>query len=1220
MTKLDDCNFTKIDNYKFSHEIKISFFIAIFGILVKIFFSYIGLIEYSFDSLVLSIWQLGTMSSIFSFASVMLLSTHRQNAAKLIWLLSGVVCFIYVYFMVKDNDAVKKITIILLTLGIVSFFLLMYTGFYDLNHTIRTQAKEKLFLVLIIAIVSVYGVGIVSISSSLSPRVYDAILYKFDASLGFSASVILSKYIADNPNLLNFIIYPVYLALPLGMGLQYVQQMQSKEPPKTYLLLFWFSSIFIVCLLAYLLLPAMGPKYLFGNYFPHNMPPLDNIISIPVVNQATFPRNAFPSMHFGWAFTMWLNAILMKGKWQARFFFIIGILTIIATLGLGEHYLIDLIVAVPFSYALQGIFLRGLPIENVHRWKCILIGLSLWLFWVVTLRLSLDIYTKNNYLSWISVIFTIAVSSLYYRRMIKAQDEHFSSVSNMPIAKANLQENNNLKPIFYLFILSGFSGLIYEVVFSKELALIFGSSSIATYTVLATYMGGMALGAGLGGWIKTHRPLLGYISCELFIGVYCIITPLLFKLIQSLYVSLASGVSPDAGVLTFYRLALGAILLLPPTIVMGATMPLLLAHCREKQGQLHLAVANLYAANTIGAAFGALLAGYFIIPKFGISLSTAFAAAINFFVAFIGIQLFKRHEKRAHYLNTKDVYIDTQLPVNRLKGVQALTVLFFGGVITLALEVKYMFLLAVVAGNSSYAFSLMLFTFLLGLAAGSILIKPWLKSPNILALLEFSLAAVILLGVFSWQSIPAYFASFANYPSAQAFGAREFIRGLVCFCAMFPPALLIGAIYPVAMNCVATAFPNHPIVALGLANSLNTSGNIVGVLLTSFVLIPALGVLLSIKILACLAFTLAIMLSVSFIKNSNKLNIIFALIVVVVFYIQPKSFNYTELASGANVYFSALNWGESIDHAESIDGGLTTVVLNKNQQVKTLLTNGKFQGNNALKGEMQAQTGFALAPLLHTDARERALVIGYGTGATSRVLNETGFKNLDIVDLSSDIVRLANQHFPAINQHVTEKKGVATYITDGRNYLLLTDKSYDLIGLEITSIWFAGAASLYNQEFYALAKRKLKSDGVLQQWVQLHHTQLNDLLSVLASVRSEFKYVWLYEIGGQGIIVATNNHDRSPKKSYADLISQTSGLKEVLKIYDRPVNELAQKILLEPEGLDRFLLKVSSGDPEAWVSTDDNLYLEYETPKGNVLDGAQSLANNLEMIKKFSAK
>ena len=1217
MTDMVKKNFIEIKSSMLSREVKIAFGITMFGLLLKVFLSSIGLIEYSLNSLVFSFFKLPTLSSILSFASVMVLCTKNEKLGRCIWGGSGLICLLALMIFTPDfiKNADKNTTIIVFTQGLLSFFFLIYRSFTGESVLSRQHAREKCFLIFLLTIVSIYGFGVVSITSALSPLVYDAILYQFDGSLGFSASAILSSLVQDYPLFLNWVIKPIYLMLPLGMGLQYVQQMQSKEPAKVYLLLFWFSSMFIVCLFSYLLLPATGPKYIFGNLFPNNMPKLTDIMDVPLVNPATYPRNAFPSMHFGWAFAMWLNAMLMKGKLQTKFFLVITILTALATLSLGEHYLIDLIVAVPFTYALQGIFLRGLPFNHTARWQCILVGTALWLAWVVALRIGIELFIGLPWLSWSAVLFSLVFSTFYYRKMAKAQEEWFNSPAAIEISVKADKINSNLKPIYFMFILSGFSGLIYEVVFSKELALIFGSSSIATYTVLATYMGGMTLGAALGGMFNPKRPLMAYIACEMLIGVYCIITPFLFKFIQEIYLHLATGLPPDASVLIFYRLALGCILLLPPTLLMGATMPLLLAYCREKRGQINMAVANPYAANTIGAALGALLAGYYILPAMGITLSTAIAAAINFAVAFMALQIFKKNNGPIE----QEIDFGIQrAPISSYAGVESLIVLFLGGMITLALEVKYMFLLAVVAGNSTYAFSLMLFTFLLGLAAGSILIKPWIKQHNLLAILEFSLAAVILLGIFNWESMPAYFASFANYPSAKEFGAREFIRGLVCFCAMFPPALIIGAIYPVAMAQVASAFPKNPVRALGLANALNTSGNIIGVLCASFIMLPAFGVLYSIQILAAVAFMLGLMLCLK--RRVHFINIALMVLVLGIFYIQPKSFDYSALASGANVYFAPQNEGKVIDYAESIDGGLTTVIFNKEHSVKILLTNGKFQGNNALKGEMQAQTGFALAPLLHTDARERALVIGYGTGATSRVLNETGFKNLDIVDLSSDIVRLANQHFFTINQRVTEKKGIATYITDGRNYLLLTDKSYDLIGLEITSIWFAGAASLYNQEFYALAKRKLKLDGVLQQWVQLHHTKLNDLLSVLASVRSEFKYVWLYEIGGQGIIVATNDYDRRPEQRYADLISNTSGLKEVLKIYDRPVNELSQKILLEPESLDRFLLKVSSGDPEAWVSTDDNLYLEYETPKGNVLDGAKSLASNLEMIKKFSAK
>ena len=174
--------------------------------------------------------------------------------------------------------------------------------------------------------------------------------------------------------------------------------------------------------------------------------------------------------------------------------------------------------------------------------------------------------------------------------------------------------------------------------------------------------------------------------------------------------------------------------------------------------------------------------------------------------------------------------------------------------------------------------------------------------------------------------------------------------------------------------------------------------------------------------------------------------------------------------------------GKVIDHAESAEGGLTTVTQSADGLL-TLLTNGKFQGNNSEQGEMIAQKSIALIPLLHTAQRDTALVIGYGTGMTPRVIHENEFRSLDIAELSEDMVRLADRHFENINHAVTSQPGVNTYYTDGRNFLLTQSKEYDLISIEISSIWFAGAANLYNKEFYELVARRLTDEGVLQQWV-----------------------------------------------------------------------------------------------------------------------------------------
>jgi spermidine synthase len=301
--------------------------------------------------------------------------------------------------------------------------------------------------------------------------------------------------------------------------------------------------------------------------------------------------------------------------------------------------------------------------------------------------------------------------------------------------------------------------------------------------------------------------------------------------------------------------------------------------------------------------------------------------------------------------------------------------------------------------------------------------------------------------------------------------------------------------------------------------------------------------------------------------------------------------DYETLSSGANVYFSAQMWGKVVDHAESIDGGLTTVTRRETPPpaINTLLTNGKFQGNDAMGGEMQAQIGFALAPLLHQDQRGQALVIGYGTGATARVFHEAGFERVDIAELSGDVVRMADRHFSAVNASVSTRPGVKMHVTDGRNLLLLSDKQYDVVSIEISSIWFAGAASLYNKEFYELVRSRLAPGGVLQQWVQLHRLTPLDILSIIGTVRSEFQYVSIYMIGSQGIIVATNDAERAvPRSSAMELLRQTPGLAEVRRIAER--------------------------EPSLWWSTDDNLRLEYSTPRANVNDAEKTMRFNIHML------
>jgi predicted membrane-bound spermidine synthase len=1066
------------------------------------------------------------------------------------------------------------------------------------------------------------------LTEALHPQTLDLYLYKFDASLGFQASQVYGMVVASIPGLSKVLLL-IYLYLPYAVPILFAMQVARRTTaPANIILVQMVNSVVAWTLFHFF--PATGPKFVFGSWYPHLLPPAQELAASWVAVMP-FPRNAMPSMHFGWSLVLWLNSLYLGNRWlRAAMALLVGA-NVLATLGRGEHYLIDLVVAVPCVMAVQALCTHNLAWDDPARRRMLAWGSTLTLAWLLVLRFGLEVFLTVPGLSWVAIIATVAGSVALYRPLHRAAAAALARAPTRLVLEPVLRSMRLGMGgrIAGLFVLSGFAGLMYQVLFSKALALTFGSTSTATYTVLATYMGGMAVGAWLGGAIASRRtnPLLLYALCELGIGLYCLATPWFFPVIRHAYVALAAGMVPDAPVLLAARFGIGAAALVAPTVLMGMTLPILVRFFEQRDQALGVSVAWLYAANTGGAAFGALLAGYAILPALGMTRTTLVAVALNLLAAYLGFRL----SKSAALLEPGAPAASRAKPAAQLDGVSsralsylALAILAIGGIVTLALEVNYVHLLSVVAGNSVYAFSLMLFAFLFGLGLGAeaarrLLRRQW-PLASVLAGLELGLACAIGVGIFFWDGLPQYFASFHGYALTPGFGGREAIRGLVCLVAMVPAAFFIGAIYPVAMEAVAPAAPRSPVVALGRAAALNTAGNILGVLIGGFVLLPKLGPLLGLKLLASVCFTLGVA-ALALRRGAGRPGLSWgtAAAVALLLLLTPRSFDYNSLSSGANVYFRPQGFGKVIDHAESVDGGLTTVALSEYGGAKqlTLLTNGKFQGNDAWEGEVKAQVGFALAPLMHVSGRDRVLVIGYGTGMSARVLHDAGFAHMDIADLSADIIRLANQHFGDLNARVSELPGVRTYVTDGRNLLLLQNERYDLVAMELSSIWFAGTASLYNRDFYELVHARLKPTGVLQQWVQLHHMRAVDLLYVLGSVRSVFRYVRLYYIGGQGIIVASNDAAAAPTTENIGKLDRTPGLKRFLSLYGNSSKVLLDTLVLDPQGVDRFL--GSGGVPLGLlVSTDDNLFLEYGTPKGNALDDV--LEQNLKLLSNFSQR
>ncbi len=1099
---------------------------------------------------------------------------------------------------------------------------------------------NRLFAALVLPLYTAVSQVPLGLTVALSPTILDQFALQADAGFGTQISFVLGRLFQDLPVLAS-VSSVIYNSLALLLLFVFVELERSDTNMADSFL------VSVVCLglfgfLVYLLFPVVGPLFYLPKAFPSLSPDLPAVASRvpfqPIV------RNCMPSLHCGWALlALWASRPLPGIKRL-----IVGLLTgvtVLATLGLGLHYVVDLAAAVPFTLAvLATVLYCGAAGRSADSQALRTIRLAVatgWLAaagWLLLVRFSSHYLATHVVITWLLAAATVIGCTILAARLLAARAARRPSEGAVP-QRAGTKIQPLLLALSAIFAVSGFAGLVYQVLFAKCLALTFGSTAVATTVVLATFMGGLAFGTWVGGlWAPRLRSCVrAYAVAEAAVALWCIATPWLLSAVQGFYVRLGQGTNPGHWSLLALQLVLGSLILVPPTFLMGLTAPLLTQHLTGRGEGAGGTVALLYGANTVGAAAGALISGYVLLPALGIRGTLSLGVLLNLTAAAGAWLLSSRLTLHAGQPTRGRDGIDGsvaqpslgELSIGRPDGAHSLglvavALLAVGGFVTFGLESTYVHLLAVVAGNSAYAFSLMLFAFLIGLGGGASVARRRFVStidvPMALIMAELALAASVLLGVYLWESIPGYFSTFAGYATTRSFGAREFVRFAVCSLAMVPPAFFIGFLYPVAMEGVARAFPGRVVPAIYRTSALNTAGNILGALVTGFLLLPRLGSLRTLHVCAGLSLMLALVATIVLRRAAWKawlsLAGVSALLVA-----QPASFDMTELSTGANVYFLRQGWGRVIDYAESLDGGLTSVAESQvpsGGKLLTLLTNGKFQGDDNKDKELVAQSSFAIAPLLHSPLRGRALVIGLGTGTSGRVLSDAGFGEIDVVELSEDIVRMATAHFGSVNGAFLKRPGVTTYVTDGRNYLLLQPRLYDVISMEISSIWFAGASSLYNQEFYDLVRRRLRPDGVFQQWVQLHRISTWDITTVLATVRSRFRYVWLYFLGGQGIIVASNAEALPGPEALARLEGEP-GLAATKSLFGGSFMSVLFGRLLTPTGLDRLLREAGNGviDDPRFLATDDNLSLEFSTPRGNVRDYTRSLGENVGFLARY---
>jgi len=761
-----------------------------------------------------------------------------------------------------------------------------------------------------------------------------------------------------------------------------------------------------------------------------------------------------------------------------------------------------------------------------------------------------------------------------------------------------------------LFVASGAAGLVDQVCFSKYLSYVVGATAYAISAVLAAFMTGLALGAFWGGKasLRVKRPVMVYGALELLVAAAVAIAPLEFDALGTLYANVARRAPDSLALLSGLRWLVALVIVIVPTTAMGATLPILTRALRDGTGagSRERQLGALYAANTCGGAGGALLAAYVVLPVLGLRGTVLAAAALSALVGFAALRLGREvtpaplddepaSDAPNASANARNVAVSSREPAEREVWV-LVGLAFLSGCLAFAAEVIFTHLLALLIGNSAYAFGLILAVFLCCLFAGAARAGAFRErygdAALALGLVGTALAFALTLPL--WDQLPRLFAMLGKL--VVTFGGREVVRALAALLILCVPTTLMGLTFPLLLQRVATT--REPSRWVGKLTAINTIGAVVGALGTGYALLPLVGSQRSLELVVVL-FALAACAAATLLAPATRRRLLgFAAAACVVTPLLPR-WNLARLTGGSNVYFERWVEPESIPFLrEDVHGGVTTVTSAKG--VLTLYTNGKFQGNTGW--EMSAQRFFAHYPSLFVPRFDDALVIGLGTGTTLGTLAAYPWKKIDVVEISPSIVEAARRYFTLGNLGAIDDPRVTIHHADGRNFVLVDDHQYDLIGMELSSIWFAGASNLYSREFYALVSKRLRPGGVFQQWVQLHHVYRRDFATIVGTLRSEFKHVALFYGGGQGILVASEE-PFSASMARLDALAARPEIQRVLSD-ERHLADLTADILALDDGLDGFLAESATEaglERSALVSTDQSLYLEYATPRGNIL-------------------
>jgi spermidine synthase len=675
------------------------------------------------------------------------------------------------------------------------------------------------------------------------------------------------------------------------------------------------------------------------------------------------------------------------------------------------------------------------------------------------------------------------------------------------------------------FFLSGVTGVAAEVVWGKFLQLSIGATGTAHAVVLATFMGGLALGNALFGAVgdRWGNELRLYGILELSIGLLLALFPVAFEALSGLYLSLAAP-DPMSSGNNLLRILFSASLILAPSTLMGGTLPVLTRLFVRRVDEVGRGVGRLYFINSLGAVFGCGLAGFILLPGVGLELSIMLPAMASIAVGLACIVWARRLPDGSSSPSAGDPTesLPAVYSVSQVRWVLGL--MFLSGLLTMIYELSWIRLLGLVLGSSVYSFSVMLMTFIGGIALGSWWVSRFMRQPRdallYLALAELGIALFVALMMPLYEFLPYFFNLWGQLlvRTPGTFPAYQFMKVLVCFGAMAMPTICLGMTLPLASHiCVRSV--SRLGRGVGTVFSINTLGNLVGAILAGHVVIAWVGLQNAMLVGLTGSTLIGLILLLLRKRTGYGLFPVALILAVLLAYLalvpvwHPAALNSGRyrareaVAANLTEFRAAVNAVDVLYHEDGPDMSVAVLKSQRTGHI-SMMVNGKPDA--ATGGDMSTQVLLGqLAMLLHPDPK-RGLVIGLGSGVTAGAALTAPIERLDVVEISADVMA-ASRFFDAYSGAPLDDPRTHLSIADARDFLLLNEGAgYDVIISEPSNPWMAGIGNLMTVEFFEVARRSLRQGGLMVQWLHLYEMSPEVLGVILNTYSAVFPHVTVW--------------------------------------------------------------------------------------------------------------